>query len=63
MNPDIQRYFYHKDRARELSATIEAWYGTLDYLLDRSCIDLIKQRNRHEKIADNLIKKIDKEEK
>ena len=70
----IERYLYHKDRVRELNETIEAWHETLDQMretcriskrsaeIDENCEDLIKQRDRHKKIADNLIKKIDKEE-
>ena len=80
MSSDIERYFYHKDRAKELAEAIEAWYGSLNHLpiqdeedmnnfkkeearIDEKCKELIAQKKKHQKIVDNLIKKIEQEVK
>ena len=78
MSSVIERYFYHKDRAKELTEAIEALYGSLNHLpiqdeedvnnfnkekarIDGKCRGLIAQKKKHQKIVDNLIKKIEQE--
>jgi len=78
MNSDIERYFYHQDRVKEINKIIEGQHKRLslfstddgsnaekiakvESIIMEELRRLYKKQEKHQKIVDNLIKKIEQE--